>query len=121
MSDSTAPLERDDPAPLPPLPPDSKERRSVMRTACESRLTVRLHIPCQGGEVETSVHDLSERGIGLDARKPLDIGTTVLLDLGGVVSMPARVVHATGVAEGAWQVGCLFEHRVQQRSSPGDG
>ena len=86
------------------------ERRRAIRYACHEALCD-LGTALPHGSRRGWLLEVSADGAGLLLTEAVPAGTPLALELDpalGVVQ--ARVVHSCELGDGAWQVGCRFEH-----------
>jgi hypothetical protein len=92
------------------------KRRAAQRYRCPLATLGRLSLP-DGTHEDAWAHNLSETGIGLNMGHALEPGTTLLIRLkgttnGALLSLAARVVHATAEVDGSWRIGCAFVDKL---------
>ena len=86
------------------------ERRRAIRYACNEALCD-LGTALPHGSRRSWLLEVSADGAGLLLTEDVPAGTQLALELApGVGVVQARVVHSCELGDGAWQVGCRFEH-----------
>jgi hypothetical protein len=106
---------------MPPLPSGrptpEPERRSRVRQ-CPQRLTlVPIGDDPRGAPVRAILDNLSEQGIGLVFLRPVESGSTFIVQLhgrqpGSYLTCQAQVVHASPLPDGMWLVGCTLAPKL---------
>ena len=86
------------------------ERRRAIRYACDEALC-HLGTALPHGSRRGWLLEVSADGAGLLVTEEVPAGTQLALELAPAVGVvQARVVHSCELGDGAWQVGCRFEH-----------
>lgn len=93
------------------------QRRRDRRYRCGLAMSGKLHFAATGEVLSAWVFNLSRGGIGLELPQPLEAGQEMVLqlkttDTETTVKLPAHVIHATPVANGAWRIGCRFSAKL---------
>ena len=101
--------------PLVNLPETAKpERRRAIRYACDEALC-HLGTALPRGSRRGWLLEVSADGAGLLVTEEVPAGTQLALELPpGVGVVQARVVHSCELGDGAWQVGCRFDHPLSE-------
>jgi hypothetical protein len=93
------------------------ERREAERFPCDLQPSWSIWGKGWNESWDAKVHDVSVSGISLLLRRWIKPGTVLVIKLQTPNQrlsrpMPARVMHSTQQADGAWQVGCSFVRRL---------
>jgi len=93
------------------------QRRTAVRYRCAVGTVGQLAVAGSPECRDVVVCNLSDTGIGLSLKEPLEKGIQVSIRLrgpaaGGVVVLPSRVIHVTPESDGTWRAGCAFDGRL---------
>jgi hypothetical protein len=89
--------------------------RGATRYRCALATLGRLVIPEMDASCEVWLHNLSRTGVGLNADKPVDAGTPVLIQVKTsslTFRIPGRVIHCTAQADNTWRIGCELQNEL---------
>jgi WD40 repeat protein len=97
--------------------PPGKERRGLLRYPFVVPATARPVTAALTQSWTGTTHDISAGGLRVAARSPIYAGTLLTVKLqaaaeGGARTLMARVMHASAVAAGSWDLGCMFPTRL---------
>ena len=105
---------------LEPTPPDSSDRRAMVRFPCRADAVCRFQLPTAEDLQEGKVCDLSASGVGLILRRRFSPGSVLELTLENpgrnfCRTLLAAVRRAAAQESDSWVIGCAFLHPLTNR------
>ncbi|HZZ78499.1 MAG TPA: PilZ domain-containing protein [Gemmataceae bacterium] len=96
-----------------PKPTARSNRRATVRYRCAPATTGKVYAGVDHEFLRAWIVDLSQRGIGMQLTKPIDLGRHVVIvmrssDNSKSMEMSARVVRHHELPHNEWHIGCEF-------------